>query len=55
MELNVNIKSISLFSKPANTVKPMDKVSLVDLYKLIISDRYKQPTEELTLMPKEQE
>ena len=47
MELNVNIKSISLFSKPANTVKPVDKVSLVDLYKLIISDRYKQPTEEL--------
>ena len=47
MEPNVNIKSISLFSKPANTVKPVDKVSLVDLYKLITSDKYKEPTEEL--------
>jgi hypothetical protein len=47
MEKQVNIKSISLFSKPANTVKPVDKVSLVDLYKLITSDKYKEPTEEL--------
>ena len=47
MEVKVDIKCISLFSKPASTVKPVDKVSLVDLYKLIISDRYKQPTEEL--------
>ena len=47
MEANVNTKSISLFSKPANTVKPVENVSLVDLYKLIISDKYKEPTEEL--------
>ena len=47
MEANVKIKSISLFSKPASTVKPVDKVSLVDLYKLITSDKYKQVTEEL--------
>lgn len=47
MELNVNIKSISLFSKPASTVKPVAKVSLVDLYRLITSDKYKAITEEL--------
>lgn len=46
MEANVKIKSISLFSKPAKTVKPADKVSLVDLYKLITSDKYKQVTGE---------
>lgn len=47
METKVNIKSISLFNKPASTVKPADKVSLVDLYKLITSDKYKLVTEEL--------
>ena len=47
MEANFNIKSISLFSKPAKTVKPVAKVSLVDLYKLIIGDKYKKVTEEL--------
>ena len=47
METRVDIKSISLFSKPANTVKPVDKVSLVDIYKCIKGDKYKQPTEEL--------
>ena len=47
MEPNVNIKSISLFSKPASTVKPVAKVSLVDLYRLITSDKYKAVTEEL--------
>ena len=47
MEKQVKFKSISLFSKPANTVKPVENVSLVDLYKLIISDKYKEPTEEL--------
>ena len=47
METRVDIKSISLFSKPASTVKPVGKVSLIDLYQLIIGDKYKQPTEEL--------
>ena len=47
MPTNIEIKSISLFSKPASTVKPVDKVSLGDLYKLITSDKYKQVTEEL--------
>lgn len=47
MEVNVKIKSISLFSKPASTVKPTGKVSLVDLYKLITGDKYRQVTEEL--------
>ena len=47
MDNNIKVKSISLFSKPASTVKPVDKVSLVDLYKLITSDKYKQVTEEL--------
>ena len=47
MAVNVNIKCISLFNKPANTVKPVDKVSLVDLYKLITSDKYEGVTEEL--------
>ena len=47
METYITVKNISLFSKPANTVKPVDKMSLVDLYKLIISDKYKGVTEEL--------
>ena len=47
MEANFNIKSISLFCKPAKTVKPVENVSLVDLYKLIIGDKYKKVTEEL--------
>ena len=47
MDNNIKVKSISLFNKPASTVKPVDKVSLVDLYKLITSDKYKQVTEEL--------
>ena len=47
MEGNINLKCISLFSKPANTVKPVAKVSLVDLYKLITGDKYKEVTEEL--------
>ena len=47
MEGNINLKCISLFSKPASTVKPVAKVSLVDLSKLIIGDQYKQVTEEL--------
>ena len=47
MDTKVDLKCISLFSKPANTVKPVDNVSLVDLYKLITSDKYKEPTEEL--------
>ena len=47
MDNNIKVKSISLFSKPANTVKPIDKVSLVDLYKLITGDKYKLVTEEL--------
>jgi len=47
MDNNIKVKSISLFNKPASTVKPADKVSLVDLYKLITSDKYKLVTEEL--------
>ena len=47
MEVNVQVKCISLFRKPASSVKPVGKVSLVDLYKLVIGDKYKEATEEL--------
>ena len=49
MDNNIKVKSISLFNKPAKTVKPADKVSLVDLYKLI--DPVDESAESLILNP----